>query len=232
MTTIKTTGFRLPDPPERGADEFTRARHLTMTGSAHYLARHLGSPDTTLVSADLYITELPHPGQGRRIRGPDLLVAFDVDPELYYRSNGYVISEQGKSPDFVIEVASESTAERDLGVKRDDYAAFGIPEYWRFDETGEYYGERLAGERLVDGVYEPIEVEQLAEDTLQGHSAVLGLHIRWHDGWLEWFDPDTGHPIVTLADERAARIQAEADAADAEARARELEDELSRLRGG
>ena len=62
----------------------------------------------------------------------------------------------------MLKVASESIAERDLGLKRDDYAAFGIPEYWRFDETGEWYGDRLAGERLVDGVYEPIEIANLA----------------------------------------------------------------------
>ena len=74
-----------------------------------------------------------------------------------------------------------------MGKKRDDYAVFGIPEYWRFDETGEYYGDRLAGERLVDGVYEPIEIEQLACDILQGRSDVLDLDIRWHDGRLEWF---------------------------------------------
>ena len=126
MTTTKTTRFRLPDPPEREPDEMTSTRHLTMTGSAHYLARHLGRPRTTLVTAELYITQVPHPGRGGRRRSPDLLVAFGVDPELYYQSNGYIISEQGKPPDFVLEVASESTAEIDLGVKRDDYAAFGI----------------------------------------------------------------------------------------------------------
>ena len=76
MTTPNTTGFRLPDPPERGADEFTRARHLFMTGSAHHLVRHLGSPETTLVSADLYITQVPRSRQDGRIPGPDLLVAF------------------------------------------------------------------------------------------------------------------------------------------------------------
>ena len=224
MTTIKTTGFRLPDPPEREPDEMTSIKHLFMTGSAHHLVRHLGSPETTLVSAELYITEVPHPGQGGRRRRPDLFVAFDVDPELYYRSNGYVISEQGKPPDFVMEVASESTAARDLGVKRDDYVVFGIPEYWRFDETGEYYGYRLAGERLVDGVYEPIEIEQLAGGILQGHSDVLGLNLRWHDGRLEWHDPETGRHIATFDDERAR-----ADAA--EARNRELEEELRQLRG-
>ena len=34
---------------------------------------------------------------------PDLLVAFDVDPAAYEASNGYVIAEQGKPPDFVLE---------------------------------------------------------------------------------------------------------------------------------
>ena len=245
MTTIKTTRFRLPDPPEREPDEMTSIKHLAMTGSMHHLVRHLGSPETTLVSAELYIMEVPHPGRDGRRRRPDLLVAFDVDPELYHQSNGYVISEQGKPPDFVLEVASESTARRDLGVKRDDYEAFSIPEYWRFDETGEYHGDRLAGERLVDGEYEPIEIERLSEDTLQGHSDVLDLDIRWHDGRLEWYDPETGRHIATFDDERAraddervARVKAEARVDDeraarlqAETRNRELEEELRRLRG-
>ena len=36
---------------------------------------------------------------------------------------GYIISEQGKPPDFVMEIASETTAETDVGEKRDEYAA-------------------------------------------------------------------------------------------------------------
>ena len=176
---------------------------------------------------------------------PDLMIAFDVDPETYHLSNAYIISEQGKPPDFVLEVASRHTGDEDTGEKRRVYAALGIPEYWRFDETGEYHGVRLAGDRLVDGVYEPIEVEELPGGILQGDSAVLGLDIRWNDGRLEWFDPQTGRHILTLDDERvradderaradserAARIQAENRAADAEDRARELEEELRRLRG-
>ena len=51
-------------------------------------------------------------------RYPDLLVSFDADPIAYYRSNGYIISEQGKPPDFVLEIASASTGKVDVTDKR------------------------------------------------------------------------------------------------------------------
>lgn len=35
----------------------------------------------------------------------------------------------------MVEVASESTAERDRGIKRRRYAHFGVPEYWIIDQT-------------------------------------------------------------------------------------------------
>lgn len=105
---------------------------------------------------------------------------------------------------------------------------------------------RPAGDRPVDGVYEPIEVERVAEDILQGHSDVPDLDIRWNDGRPEWYDSETGRHIATLSDERAVRLHAEAEAEVAGARAdgeraarvqakgrdRELEEELRRLRGG
>ena len=249
MTTLKTTettlagfteNFRLPDIPQRDPDEVTSHDQLTSTGHAHHVAQYLGDLDTTLVTADRYIVQGPVPTTRDAIftcaalscrRYPDLLIAFDVDPDAYVERNGYVISEQGKPPDFVLEVASASTGAMDVGPKRDDYAALGIPEYWQFDKTGEHHGARLAGDRLVDGAYVPIPIEQLSDDTLQGYSAVLDLNIRWHDGQLEWYDPKTNRHIPTFEDERNARLQAETRAETAEARARELEAELRRLRG-
>ena len=147
--------FRLPDPPKREPDEMTSYDQLHKTGYSHALVLHLGNPDTTLVEADRWIVARPESNKARA-RRPDLLIAFNVSPEDYAASNGYIISEQGKPPDFVLEVASESTAEIDVGAKRRDYAELGIPEYWRFDETGEFHGVRLAGDRLVDGVYVPL----------------------------------------------------------------------------
>ena len=212
--------FRLPDPPEDPEDKMTSFDHLAANGNAHYLAHHLGNPETTLVTGDRYLVVRPT----RNLAGsryPDLLVAFGVDPAAYKASNGYIISEQGKPPDLVLEVASESTADVDVGEKREDYAALGIGEYWRFDETGRYHGTRLAGERLLEAEYVAIDIEELPDGGLQGYSAALDLHLRWERGELVFYDPATGRPIATLEDEREARLAAEA-------RVRELEELLRR----
>ena len=204
-------GFRLPDPPPREPDEMTSYDYVHQPGNSHHLAQHFGNPDTTLVVAERWVVPYPNYGVARR-RRPDLMIAFNVNPAAYESSNGYIISEQGKPPDFVLEVASASTAKIDLGAKRDDYEALGVGEYWRFDATGEYYGARLAGERLVDGKYEEIEIRELADGSLEGYSAALHLNLRWERNRLGWHVPETGEHITTfdalradLAAERAAR---------------------------
>ena len=88
--------------------------------------------------------------------------------------------------------------------KRTAYASLGIPEYWRFDETGELHGARLARDRLEGGGYEPIPIETVEEGILQGFSITLNLFIRWEHGELGWHDPETGQHIATFAQERAA----------------------------
>ena len=202
----------LPDPPRRNPDELTaNFRHLTINGCALHLAKHFGNPATTVFGGDCYLALFP-PGDMTGIRYPDMLIVFNADPEAYDRSNGYIISEQGKPSDFVLEIGSPSTGRVDVREKRDDYAALGIPEYWRFDETGRNHGARLAGDRLVDGVYRPIVIELLEEDILQGRSAVLHLDLRWERGQLRWHDPDTGRHIATYDDQVARAEKAEVQA--------------------
>ena len=203
----------LPDPPEREPEEMTSYSHLTKTGNAHYLALHLGNPETTLVEGERRLWPAPDsPVSGRLV--PDLLISFDTDPEEFKRNNGYIISQQGKPPDFVLEIASPSTGREDVDMKRPGYAAMGVREYWRFDETGQFHGTKLAGDHLVDDRYEPIDIEEVEDDILQGYSAAIGLFIRWDHGQLRWHDPSTGRHIPTIHDERA--------------RIRQLEEELAR----
>ena len=219
--------FRLPDPPPREPDEMTAFDHVYKNGSNRYLALHFGNPDATLVEYDRWIVATPQDNRSRA-RRPDLLIAFHVSPEDYRASNGYVVSEQGKPPDFVLEVASESTADVDTGPKRDDYAALGITEYWRFDETGDFHGTRLAGDRLVDGRYEPVAIEEVEDGVLQGYSAALDLFIRWQHGELRWHDPVTGQEIPTFEQEREGRLaEREARLAEREARLSEQEARLA-----
>ena len=234
--------FRLPDPPQREPDEVTAFDQIYDHGISRYLALHFGNLDTTLVTADRWMVASEEFNKARA-RRPDLLIAFGVSPEEYRASNGYIVSEQGKPPDFVMEVASPSTAEVDTGAKREDYAALGIPEYWRFDETGDSHGDRLAGDRLEGNSYQPMSINEIAPGVLQGYSPVLNLIIRWDHGQLVWVDPATEAPILTYEDqqaradaEREARIQAEtrADAEreariQAETRAQELAEEIRRL---
>ncbi len=70
------------------------------------------------------------------VRYPHLLIAFNADPVANISRHGYLIPEQGKPPDFVLEVASESTGRRDEVTKRSDYQRMGILENWRFDPSG------------------------------------------------------------------------------------------------
>ena len=226
--------FRLPEPPERRPDEVTSYDYVYAHGTPLHLQRHLGNPESTLVTADKWLVADP---DYRPFRRPDLMIAFDVSPELYFEQNGYVISDQGKPPDFVLEVASPSTAQVDTGEKRAEYAALGIPEYWRFDHTGDWHGSRLAGDRLVDHRYEPIPIREIEPDVLQGYSAVLNLYLRWDHGEFHWYDPDTGEHIATFDSEHQARLAAERRASDeraarlaSELRVAELEAELEQLR--
>ena len=147
-----------------------------------------------------------------------------------------------------------STSQNDLGPKRDRYAQIGVLEYWRFDPSGGgHYGQPLTGERLVNGVYLPIELTTEPDGILKGHSPILGRSLCWQDGIPELYDPDTStyHRDLTQAEaalqnSEAALQSSEAalessDAAlnaeriarqAAEARIRELEEELRRQQGG
>ena len=222
--TSRKSRVRFPDIPERTPDDITSAKAIHLNGNSHNLRVHFADRPNTIVDGERYISRIPILDM-TGIVYPDLLVAFDADPDALDRSNAYVISEQGKPPDFILEVASRSSRTFDRTTKRDIYAGLEIPEYWRFDESPTRNNPGLAGDRLADGEYRPIAIEEIEAGVLRGYSAVLNLILEWRGGQLNWIDPRTDRHISTLEQEREDRLAAEA-------RVRELEAELQRLRGG
>ena len=220
---------KFPDFPPR--DDMQNSLHLDQPAYQASLQLHFGNNETTIVLSEIPVRWTPGQTEGHRI--PDLLVAFGVDRALAVEQRGYSIRDQGKPPDFVLEIASPRTGREDYTGKRNDYAAFGIPEYWRFDPSGgRHHDAPLAGDRLVDGTYQPIEVRETGAGRLHGRSDVLGLDLCWEDGRLRWWDPAAQGYLPTFEEEREARtVEAEARA-NAEDRVRELEDQVRRLRAG
>ena len=222
--------------PDAPPEELTAFFSINFPGYPPSLAEHFGNPDTTIILSEVAAALIPT----RSYEGvlyPDLLVAFGVNPGLWGARNGYLIPEQGKPPDFVMEVASESTARRDETLKREAYAAMGVPEYWRFDPTGgSRYSTHLAGDRLVDGLYVPITIHRTDDERFWGHSDSLNLDLCWEEGDLRFWDPVARRYLHTFMEESAARREAEARAVmaetradEAEARAQRLAEELRRL---
>ena len=229
----------LPDPPEE--DRMQQYPHFTRAATIlrAYFRYILGRNDV-LVSGDGYLCR--RAGEARRSPRPDVVVALNLpfDPAIIEEANGYTIEEIGQPPDFVLEVGSRTTGHRDYTVKRDIYAGLEVREYWRFDPTGNRnHDVPLAGDLLVQGKYQPIPVARGEDGIHRGYSAALGLELHWVEGQLQFYDPATSAYLPDLEESWAERDEAVAwrererlARLSAEAKVRELEEELRRLRGG
>ena len=210
----------LPSPPKLDMEQIT---NFMLPGDLTVLGLHLDAlrpGSTTLVSGNGYLcrTRDDFPG----CPYPDVIIAFGIDKELTDIANGYVIDEVGKPPDLVMEIASHRTGRRDYIDKREIYANLGVPEYWRFDYTGgRYHDAPLAGDLLVDGSYQPIEMTAEPGGVIWGYSEALRLSLCWIERRLRYWDRLQGRYLLDHQEDRA-RADREA------ARRRELEAELRR----
>ena len=215
----------LPDPP-RTPD---MQQHIRITAFDSYLRAYFAGRSDVLVCGGGYLRH--EAGNAAERLAPDCLVAFGVDPDAIVARNGYVISEVGKPPDFVLEVASRSTGRRDYTVKRAAYAGYGVGEYWRFDHTGgRYHDAALAGDWLVNGAYEPIRINEEPDGGRWGHSPILGLDLCWERGALRFYDPATEEYLPTPVELRDQRDAERAARLAAETALRRLREQLRRLR--
>ena len=203
---VSASSDQFPELPPR--DDMLNVIYLHEPGHVPALRRHLGNFDTTIVASEIPIGW--NTSQREGLLQPDLFIAFAVDRAAIISRKGWDISVWGKAPEFVLEIASENTAENDETNKRDGYANFGVTEYWRFDHTGgELYAVPLAGDRLVNGAYQPIAINRLDDRRYWGHSQAIGLDVCWEYGNLRFYDPVAQRYLPTYDDEADARLAAE-----------------------
>ena len=214
---ILPDGYICPEPEYR-VDSLLQSEYIDESG--HLLRYHYAGQPGTLVDTGAFVFYDPTDMTRRRFR-PDLYIVFGVDRESVLQRNGYIIDEAGKPPDFVLEVASPTTYRNDLRNKPVLYARVGIGEYWRFDPSGgDYYGNDLAGDTLVDGAYQPIELTTEPDGMVWGYSPALDLCLCVKDNRLNYYDRKTGSYLNSIGEEHAAHRQTAA-ALDEERAARQ-----------
>ncbi len=140
-------------------------------------------------------------------KGPDFFAVLGV-PKKERKS--WVVWEEGKAPDVIIELLSDSTAQRDKTDKKLIYQnQVRVPEYFWFNP---FNPDDWAGFTLVNGSYEPILPDQFN----RLFSQQLGLSlVRWSGSyktvetiWLRWATSEG--EILPTVDELSAKKAEEA----------------------
>jgi Uma2 family endonuclease len=104
------------------------------------------------VAGNLTVYYSPRQRKSEDFRGPDFFVV--LGSERKPRKSWVVWEEDGKYPNVIVELLSDSTAATDKGLKKQIYQdIFRTPDYFWFDPNN----LEFAGFHLLDGEYQPLE---------------------------------------------------------------------------
>ena len=162
------------------------------------LDHHYSEDPDVEVCADLLIY-YKKKGPRRRL-APDVFVAFGVRKDLDRMT--YNVWEEGKAPDWVLEILSDATYKEDLdpNLRQRIYCRMGVREVWLFDPKGEFTHPRLQGLHLADQAYRRLPEIEVPNVPLALYSPVLGLQLHVRDDSLRFWNPRTGQYLRTLAE--------------------------------
>ncbi|MDF2388657.1 Uma2 family endonuclease [Nostoc ellipsosporum NOK] len=148
-------------------------------------------------AGNLTVYYSPHQRKSEDFRGPDFFVVLGCERKT--RKSWVVWEENGKYPNLILEILSESTSNTDRGLKKQIYQdTFRTPDYFWFDP----YTVEFAGFHLVDGEYQPLQPNE--QGYLWSHQ--LGLYLGIHEGLLRFFTTDG--QLVPTPEEKAERLAA------------------------
>jgi len=161
--------------------------------------------------------------KSRDFRGPDFFVVLGTERKP--RRSWVVWGEGGKTPNVIVEILSESTADIDRGLKKQIYQdILRTPDYFWFDpETLEFDGFHI-----VDGQYQPLQLNP------QGWlwSQQLELYLGIHEEKLRFFTTEgqlLPTPVEVAQEERRQKELAQAKAELEAQRAERLAAQLREL---
>src|SRR5262245_39926694 len=174
------------------------------------------------VSGNLFIYY--EEGNPEAVIAPDVFVVFGAPK---HRRSSYMLWNEPKAPDFVMEITSRRTRSQDQGPKRGTYAFLGVKEYVQYDPTNDYLRPPLQGCSLVGDNYERMPTTALPDGTLTLYSNVLGLELRLAHGILRFVDRTTGQQLLSHGEAERARQEAEQARQEAE-QARQAAEEDAR----
>ncbi|KAM3101611.1 Uma2 family endonuclease [Phormidesmis sp. 146-12] len=125
------------------------------------------------VFGNLTIYYSPRQLKSEFFRGPDVFVVLGTERKT--RKSWVVWEEDGKYPNVIIELLSDSTAKVDRGLKKQIYQdTFRTPEYFWFDpNTLEFQGFRL-----MAGEYQALQPDSQGWLWSQQLELYLGIHQR------------------------------------------------------
>jgi len=158
------------------------------------------------IGADITIYFSRQQLKNRQFRSPHFFLVKDTEKRP--RTSWVVWEEDGRYPDLIIELLSNSTAKVDLNLKKSFYEnSFHPPEYfWFSPESLEF-----AGLKLVGNQYQEIVANQ------EGYlwSEVLDLYLGVANSKLRYFTSEG--ELVPTPEEAAIKIQKEARTAQNQA---------------
>ncbi len=136
---------------------------------------------------------------------PDVIAVLDVDP---HPRNHWVVDEENRGLDFVLEVHAHGSAPKDYEVNVERYARLGISEYFIFEPALPGRAPALTAYRLT-GSSRQYEQKSPIDD--RHYSAVLDLDLAIDlDGRLRFY---TGNVALPLSAETLTRLDAAVRAA-------------------
>ncbi len=145
---------------------------------------------------------------------PDVFVVPGIGN---HRRENYLLWEEGRGLDMVIELTSKTTMLEDIEEKYNLYVEkLGVKEYYLFDPKEEYLKPSFQGYRRGKEKFRPIK---FVDGRLP--SQVLGLHLERVGNELRLWNPENGEQLPTPT-EIAIRSEAEIE---------QLRREIEQLRG-